>query len=164
MKDDVVAVRMKGTKVNPASNRNIFKRFRFRNGTSSSNNKPGRNEATTAPEMEAISISANEEQQPISTTKRTPGAASKDELENFIDERSKENSTSGCMKLVRLKSDKKNDKSMKELEAMMKPSPPLPMVKFDSEGDFSKEPIDSKNYFILSYLLTRVLYFLFVLI
>ena len=38
----------------------------------------------------------------------------------------------------------KEDGSNDEFEKYLKPSPPLPMVKFDSNGDFFKEPMECK--------------------
>ena len=114
------------TEAKASTNRNIFKRFRFKNDSNKDRNE-------TSPGSDAEHESAFK--------------GNKDELKDFISAHQNENSSNECIKLSCAKTVKKAENSLNGFEAQLKPSPPLPMVKFDSEGDFSKEPIDGKLFF-----------------
>ena len=122
LKDEEVK-RMRQAKVN---NNRIFKRFRFKHSGSK-----GQNEARSDSDAYYVPTSKS----------------NKDELENFISEHPSQRSNNVCIKLTIAKSNKKAESFMNEFDANLKPNFQLPMVKFDSEGDFSKEPTEGKLFF-----------------
>ena len=48
--------------------------------------------------------------------------------------------------LQKLLNKKKKKNPSLNIDDLIKPTPPLPMVKFDDDGDFFKEPLESKNF------------------